>query len=691
MPDWGLTKEMRRSKPYRLPEWWLSPGKVITDPIHGDVFITRLEQAIVDTPPFERLRRVRQLGTTHLVYPGATHTRFSHSLGAVQVVQTLLDAVVDQRNRNHPVPDLFSEWEEEHRRSRTGTGERGADPVDDDEASGIEFAGPEDAPERPAPEQVRKIAEATVLARLGALLHDLGHVPYGHAVEDDLKLLIPHDENANRFERLWEEVLEAIGDRLTIRASREGWSRSVKKERLAALEPLRPGGGLYRDLRPLVLAKEENEDGWIDPVKKIEEYPFVADMVGNTICADLLDYLQRDHRFTGLPMTLGRRYMSSFYVTPGSIGGIYQKRMAVLIHRDGRPRQDVRTEILKHLRYRYELQERVLVHHLKLTADAMIGKMIELWDLATRREVARMSPKQCKALDPPVPDGFKCPPPADPVPESLLALIAEDYPELAEPDDLDDLDDDDVRRIASWQLEQLFLARGDDGLLEHLRDVDPGDDRELRATKELATSLLDRLTYQHVANADNAYAAADLHREFGGARVRRRLEAAAAAHAGLSRDGENRDWHVILWVPGPDMRLKLADVLVDAGHGVGKFREVTKRGEDIYEAHMALWTISVFVHPTVTEAQARAVLAKLSKLTGITWDTHRDQLGADPSRAPEWLAAGEVLKFPKLHANVKKLADLAAEPEWAARGETRDHQALVTGLKTLAREKKIIQ
>jgi hypothetical protein len=83
--------------------------------------------------------------------------------------------------------------------------------------------------------------------------------------------------------------------------------------------------------------------------------------------------------FTGLPMALGARFISGFYVTPKRDGGIYGQRMAVLIHREGRPRRDVVTEVLKHLRYRYELQERVLVHHAKLAADAMVGKLIELY------------------------------------------------------------------------------------------------------------------------------------------------------------------------------------------------------------------------------------------------------------------------------------------------------------------------
>src|SRR5437870_757296 len=110
MPKWGLTHEQRQTQPWGIPTTELQPAKVITDPVHGDVYVTRLEQRFIDSPPMQRLRRVRQLGATHLVYPGATHSRFSHSLGALRAAQDLLDAVVDQRYGPRPSRDIFQEW-----------------------------------------------------------------------------------------------------------------------------------------------------------------------------------------------------------------------------------------------------------------------------------------------------------------------------------------------------------------------------------------------------------------------------------------------------------------------------------------------------------------------------------------------------------------------------------------------------
>lgn len=65
--------------------------KVIKDPIHGYIEIDDLAIAIIDTVEMQRLRRIRQLGFSYLVYPGANHTRFEHSLGVYHLICLLLN------------------------------------------------------------------------------------------------------------------------------------------------------------------------------------------------------------------------------------------------------------------------------------------------------------------------------------------------------------------------------------------------------------------------------------------------------------------------------------------------------------------------------------------------------------------------------------------------------------------------
>lgn len=299
MPKWGVTKEdLLHAAPWGLANGLLDSAKTITDPVHGDIYVNRLEQLIIDSPPMQRLRRVRQLGTTHLVYPGATHSRFSHALGTLRAAQDLLDAVADNRRSPQHVPDLLDEWARD-------------DPF----------------------ELTRKFAEATVLARLGALMHDLCHVPLGHTIEDDLKILLPHDSNIDRFDRLWAQINDEA--RIAIEAA----------------------GNLKQELRHLILSKIDMPEGWVS------DYPFVEDIVGNTICADLMDYLRRDHHHAGLPMEIGHRFVDHFYVMP-STSVRHKMKMVIRTTRQGQPRQDINTELEKYL-----LQPEDVAPHLEQLAD----------------------------------------------------------------------------------------------------------------------------------------------------------------------------------------------------------------------------------------------------------------------------------------------------------------------------------
>src|ERR687895_1221757 len=57
----------------------------ITDPVHQYIRFSDVERELVDTPIFQRLRRIRQLAGAHLVYPSAQHSRFEHSLGTMHI------------------------------------------------------------------------------------------------------------------------------------------------------------------------------------------------------------------------------------------------------------------------------------------------------------------------------------------------------------------------------------------------------------------------------------------------------------------------------------------------------------------------------------------------------------------------------------------------------------------------------
>ena len=114
----------------------------VRDPIYGFVKLDSQEMEIINSVYFQRLRRIKQLSLTDMVYPGATHTRFEHSLGVVQMATDIFDNIVSQ-NKNLKMLGL----------------------------------------EREDTRRTRKII------RLAALLHDIGHAPFSHAGEEAMPLL----------------------------------------------------------------------------------------------------------------------------------------------------------------------------------------------------------------------------------------------------------------------------------------------------------------------------------------------------------------------------------------------------------------------------------------------------------------------------------------------------------------------
>src|SRR4051812_29525100 len=75
-------------------------------PVHGFIEVSDWERQVIAQPAFQRLRRIRQLAWTEYVYPGATHTRFEHSLGVMHVATKLYDGVT-QRSREMLVDRFF--------------------------------------------------------------------------------------------------------------------------------------------------------------------------------------------------------------------------------------------------------------------------------------------------------------------------------------------------------------------------------------------------------------------------------------------------------------------------------------------------------------------------------------------------------------------------------------------------------
>lgn len=110
----------------------------IRDPVHGFIGISAWERDILNHPALQRLRRIRQLGLSDMVYPGSVHTRFEHSLGVMHVASRMFSEICKRS------PGLLKEL-------------------------GYEKAG---------------LDRQHALIRITALVHDVGHAPFSHAAEE---------------------------------------------------------------------------------------------------------------------------------------------------------------------------------------------------------------------------------------------------------------------------------------------------------------------------------------------------------------------------------------------------------------------------------------------------------------------------------------------------------------------------
>ncbi|MCJ8731126.1 hypothetical protein PDJAM_G00195600, partial [Pangasius djambal] len=75
----------------------LSEHKVFNDPIHGHIELHPLLVRIIDTPQFQRLRNIKQLGGAYFVFPGASHNRFEHSIGVGYLAGCLVKALNEKQ------------------------------------------------------------------------------------------------------------------------------------------------------------------------------------------------------------------------------------------------------------------------------------------------------------------------------------------------------------------------------------------------------------------------------------------------------------------------------------------------------------------------------------------------------------------------------------------------------------------
>ncbi|MBI1792768.1 MAG: HD domain-containing protein [Chloroflexi bacterium] len=256
---------MTEEKSYlpRLPrlEW----ARSIRDPIWGDIGITEVEKRIIQTEAFTRLRGIKQLSFAYLAFPGAVHSRFEHSVGVMHATDQLLKAV-----REMPGPRLE--------------------------------------------------AKQRQLLRLAALLHDIGHPPFSHAMENlftyypeiwgDVKEDLPVDfkkfmesrgKNYGKPSQHEDFTDYIICTDPEVKRVLKDWIETTDKGPMK-MEDDQKEAFIKNVIAKLAIGEEVTSREVSDDYGRLSKI-FKGVMSGD-VDADKLDYLARDNYYCGLPYRL---------------------------------------------------------------------------------------------------------------------------------------------------------------------------------------------------------------------------------------------------------------------------------------------------------------------------------------------------------------------------------------------------
>lgn len=309
--------------PWGLPHTLLGPGKSPADRLHGRIDLTRLETLLLDWPALARLQYVHQNTAADAAYTTATGMRKSHVLGTVQAAQQILDALAQPAWPNG-ITTLFDEWRR-------------------DGVFDVMWA------------------KLRVLVRLVALLHDLGHTPFSHHVEDVYRLFPAHDAGWERFLRVWSTLPQYLDSLVS--------DGELSREERALLQTL-VDGELYEQLWPGIIAKRRaNVD---------QQFPFAKDLINVFPGADQWDYVPRDMRAAGLPYATDNRWLQAVTVT-GAEHPSFPRRVALHVTRKGFDREEIITAIESLARARLDAFRVLYGEHAVLAKAGMAAKAIELW------------------------------------------------------------------------------------------------------------------------------------------------------------------------------------------------------------------------------------------------------------------------------------------------------------------------
>ncbi len=334
-------------------------NKLYRDVIFGDIELTPLAVDIIDTPEFQRLDGIQQLGFASFVYRNAKHTRFDHSIGIYHESKNMIRTIRNNHVRFNmpPIENIL-----------TGLHPNGENKFN----TFVEIIG------------------------IAALLHDITHIPSGHALEDELKsLYLKHDDIKSL--RLYNYLYDKNSNLCKIFSNPNNYLSFISNDDLRDLIFLilkykyNPNDESYIPFEEIlkVTKREIVDDSQKQMILKLEDIykkftskenlwfePFMSEIISNTISADLLEYLKRDVWGTGLDSSIDSRIEKYFVIKKDAITDKHHLVIKLMGEKGLRP--DTISAIIDLMELRYALAEKVYYHKTKVAADVMLGKLLEI-------------------------------------------------------------------------------------------------------------------------------------------------------------------------------------------------------------------------------------------------------------------------------------------------------------------------
>lgn len=242
----------------------LETNKIIMDPIHGYIHLTKLENKIIQLPLFNRLHDLRQMSMAYLVYPGAVVTRFQHSLGTMHLASKMVYQLLQSTKENEFL-ELFPKAT----------------------SASIKFG-------------------IVQTVRLAALLHDLGHGPFSHVTEDISRAVLKE-----HYPSEFEQAQKLFGVKEPTRLpAHEYYSyklvvNSEIKELVKEDELSKTSDGTIipvdvQDVASIITKEETPRPDFCSPKALF----ILRKIISSQLDADRMDYLVRDAYATGVPYGL---------------------------------------------------------------------------------------------------------------------------------------------------------------------------------------------------------------------------------------------------------------------------------------------------------------------------------------------------------------------------------------------------